>query len=65
MADKKSLIRLPKVKERTGESRTTIYDKIRRGEFPKPVAIGPRAVAWVESEIDEYIDALIQRRGSA
>lgn len=62
---KQSLIRFPKVKDRTGESRSQIYAKIQIGEFPKPVPIGARAVAWVESEIDEYIDRQIQRRGAA
>jgi len=60
-----SLLRLPAVKARTGQSRSSIYAAIQRGEFPKPVPIGARAVAWVESEIDEYIERQIQRRGVA
>lgn len=66
MAEKKSLIRLPGVMSRTGESRSTIYDKIPRGEFPAPIKIGPRAVAWIESEIDDYIEQKIElARGAA
>ncbi len=65
MAIKNRLIRLPAVKDRTGESRSTIYDKIRKRQFPQPVPIGPRAVAWIEAEIDEYIDAKIEQRGAA
>ena len=59
---KQSLIRLPEVKARTGRSRSAIYADIQAGDFPKPVPIGTRAVAWVEAEIDEYIERQIQRR---
>lgn len=59
---KQSLIRLPEVKARTGRSRSAIYADIQAGQFPKPVPIGARAVAWVEAEIDDYIEQQIQRR---
>lgn len=49
---------MPKVKERTGLSRSTIYAKIAQGTFPKPVCLGARAVGWLESEIDEWINSL-------
>jgi len=53
------LLRLDAVKEITGLSRSTIYaDPL----FPKPVKIGERAVAWVEDEIREWIDARIAER---
>jgi prophage regulatory protein len=49
------LIRLPKVIQRTGYSRSSIYAKIALGEFPAPVNLGARAVAWIEAEIDQWI----------
>jgi prophage regulatory protein len=49
------LIRLPQVKQRTGYSRSSIYAKISLGEFPAPVNLGARAVAWIDTEIDEWI----------
>jgi len=49
-------LRLPQVKQRTGLSRSTIYLRIPRGEFPSPINLGGRAVAWLESEIDEWIN---------
>ena len=55
MQDK--LIRLPAVIARTGLARSTIYESIRTGRFPPPVKIGPRAVAWRASEIDEWIES--------
>lgn len=55
------ILRLPAVAARTGLSRSTIYQRVADGHFPKPVNLGVRAVGWLESEIDEYLTALIQR----
>ncbi|MGM9402548.1 helix-turn-helix transcriptional regulator [Aliiroseovarius sp. KMU-71] len=49
------LIRRPRVQEMTGLSRSTIYDQMERGTFPRPVRIGTRAVAWRESEVVEWM----------
>lgn len=43
------------VEEITGLSRSTIYDMMDREEFPRPVRIGRRAVAWPESKITEWL----------
>jgi prophage regulatory protein len=51
------LRRLGKVREACGLSRTELYRQIRAGNFPKPVAIGVRAVAWRESDIQDWIAA--------
>jgi len=60
-----SLLRRPKVEARTGYSRSTIYAMMEAGDFPRPVKLGPRAVAWVESEVDAWISARIQARDDA
>ena len=54
------LLRLADVRERVPYSRSTIYKLISQGEFPKPISIGARAVAWVESDIDAWIEKRIQ-----
>jgi prophage regulatory protein len=54
-----NLIRLSEVQRRVPYSRTTIYLKVARNEFPQPVSLGARAVAWVESEVDKWIDQRI------
>lgn len=51
----KRLIRLPEVCDKTGYQRSIIYQRIQEGTFPAPIKIGPRASAWVESEIDDWI----------
>lgn len=53
------LIRRPDVEAMTGLARSSIYAKISEGEFPAPVKIGARAVAWPESDIQEWIAARI------
>jgi predicted DNA-binding transcriptional regulator AlpA len=40
---------------------STIWRKMRAGEFPKAVIVGNRR-SWVESEIDDYIANLIAKR---
>lgn len=58
-----TILRLPAVKARTGLSRSTIYLRISDGAFPKPISLGARAVGWVESEVDEWVDQKIEDRG--
>ena len=48
-------LRLPEVMERTGLSRSTIYVRLAAGCFPRPVALGMRAVGWIEAEIEEWV----------
>jgi len=49
------LLRLPEVTARVALGRTTIYDRVAAGTFPRPVAIGGNRVAWLESEINAWI----------
>ncbi len=60
MADR--FLRLSEVIARTGLSRSTIYLRIAKGEFPKQASIGPNASAWLASEIDAWIAARIAER---
>ena len=49
------LMRLPEVVRATGLSRSTLYRKVKEGQFPAPVSLGPRSVAWRESEVLAWI----------
>jgi len=62
-----SLLRLPAVKGLTGYSRSQIYLLIKRREFPAPIRLGARSVAWPSNEIHSWIaDRIAQsRNGSA
>ena len=63
MAD--AILRLPEVIARTGLSRTNVYRRIAAGTFPAPVALGPRAVGWRESDIIEWIESLATKPARA
>jgi prophage regulatory protein len=47
-------LRLEAVKERTGLSRSGIYLRISRGEFPAQRLRGPRTAVWLEAEVDAW-----------
>jgi len=54
-----NILRLPAVKDRTGLSRSSIYLRISNNEFPAPISLGGRAVGWLESEINDWLDEKI------
>jgi len=56
---KTHFIHLPEVLARTGLSRATIYQYIKAGRFPAQITLGIRAVGWIESEIDDWIETRI------
>jgi prophage regulatory protein len=49
------LIRLPEVIARVGMKRSSIYQRMAEGRFPKGRSLGRRCAVWVESEIDAWI----------
>ena len=57
-----NFLRRPEVERRTGLSRSTLYDKMDTGEFPKPIRLSGRSVAWLESEIADWMAQQIARR---
>ncbi|HDY8039953.1 TPA: AlpA family transcriptional regulator [Vibrio vulnificus] len=55
-------LKLKEVMEKTALSRSAIYRKMNDGEFPESVSLGERAIAWVESEVDEWMEERLQTR---
>lgn len=53
------ILRLPEVKTRVGLSRSSIYLKINNGSFPKPIPLSERAVGWLESDINIWLEEQI------
>lgn len=49
------IMRLPEVIAATGYKRSSIYNFMERGDFPKCRKIGPRAVGWDSLEIEAWI----------
>ena len=68
----KRFIRLPEVLSRTGYGRTSIYRKMEDGSFPRCVKLGGpledtnafdcRAIAWIEEEVDQWLESMIEER---
>jgi prophage regulatory protein len=57
-----NILRRNAVQKATGLSRSSIYERMAQGDFPKPIPLGPRAVGWVESEVMEWVRERIVRR---
>lgn len=55
-----TLIRLSEVQRRTGYSKAWIYRLMGQGNFPSSVKIGTRAIAFIESEVDDWINQRIE-----
>lgn len=55
----KKLIRMNEVLKRTGFCRAWMYRLIKQKRFPEPIKVGERAIAFIESEIDIWIDNLV------
>ena len=58
MADR--ILRLKDVMKKTGLAKSTIYQKIKDGDFPAQIKLGKRAAGWIESEVDAWIASRIQ-----
>jgi len=61
----KRLLRRPEVEKLTGLSRSTLYLRISRNTFPKPVPLGGRIVGWLESDIFKWIDDCVANANDA
>jgi len=59
------IIRLPAVKEKTGLSRSSIYLRMTKDDFPKSISLGDRAIGWLESDIEQWLEDKIAASKSA
>ena len=52
------ILRLPQVLVLTGLSKTTLWRRVRDGEFPPALRLGgpkSRAVGWRRSDVDQWL----------
>lgn len=54
------LLKRPEVRERTTLSDSALYRLISKGDFPPPIRLGARAVAWLEEEVEAWIASKIE-----
>jgi prophage regulatory protein len=59
------ILRLPTVKELTGLSRSTIYLRISKNEFPAPISLGARAVGWLEHDVNAWLAEKVEASRNA
>lgn len=55
-------LKLKEVMQKTALSRSAIYRKMNEDQFPQSISLGDRAVAWVESEVDEWMEECLALR---
>ena len=53
-------IKLTEVLAISGKSRSSVYEAIKKGEFPSPVKVGGRASAWIKSEVLQWTEDRIR-----
>lgn len=56
------IMRLKEVVEKTGLAKSTIYNLISQGSFPKQIELGARSVGWIDNEIEDWLLAKIEQR---
>jgi prophage regulatory protein len=54
MADK--VLRKPAVEQMTGLDQVTLWRRERSGDFPRRIRLGSRAVGWLESEVQIWLE---------
>lgn len=52
-------LRKPQVLDRVGLSNSAMYELIKSGHFPKQVQLGARSVAWLEDDINQFIESKV------
>ena len=57
-----SVLRRHDVERVTGLPRSTIYDKMKAGEFPKPIPLSGRSVGWLSNEIESWLKERVAAR---
>ncbi|TPM14790.1 AlpA family transcriptional regulator [Mesorhizobium sp. B2-3-5] len=60
-----TFIRRPEVERITGLSTSSLYERMQAGQFPKPIRIGPKAVAWSLAEVAEWQEKCLALRDAA
>lgn len=58
-------LRRPDVQAATGLSRSSLYAMMDAGDFPRPIRIGKRAVAWPQSAIEAWLATRPTANGNA
>ena len=53
-------MRQPAVEDTSGLSGSTIWQRVQEGTFPAPIKIGAQAVGWIDLEVNEWMEQMIE-----
>lgn len=56
-----TVIKLPEVLQIVKCSKAKVYSEIKKGNFPKPIKLGDRAVAWVMDDVTAWLEQRIKQ----
>lgn len=51
-----AILRRTQVEIEVGLKRSTIYQRMQEGTFPRPIRLGERAVGWRASDIERFLE---------
>ncbi len=61
-ASERRILRLDEVETKSGFKRAHIYNLMKKGQFPKALRLGVRAVGWDSVEVDQWIAERLNNR---
>lgn len=64
MEQQERFIRLDELMNKTGLGRSTIYRMVDKGEFPKPINLTSNKVAWLQSEVNDWMKKKVEQRNN-
>ena len=65
-APRQQLLRVAPTRAKAGfPSNSSLYNAMEHAGFPRPIKIGERAVAWIEEEVDRWIEAQRAKRDAS
>ena len=56
------LLKLFQVAEQLNVCKSQVYNLVKQGYLPKPIKIGRRGSAWLQSDIDSWFKSKIEQR---
>ena len=58
-------LRMSEVEKKVGLKKRTIQNMVKDKQFPQPVRLHQRSIAFVESEVENWMHARIESRGDS
>lgn len=55
-SNEQKFLRLPQILQLIPIGKSTLWAKVKRGEFPKQIKLGPKISVWRASDVQAYIN---------